>query len=316
MDKEKTITAIKNGQCILGIEFGSTRIKAVLIGEENVPVASGSHDWENRLVNQIWTYTMEDIWSGLQACYADLKQNVRELYGETLTTLGAIGFSGMMHGYLPFDGEGRAACGIPYMEKYDHRTGIRKAFRVVPVQYSAALERCAFVSGDLKWRRACGRDPFPYDAGRLYPLEDDRKKVMGIGEAAGMFPIDSSVHTWDARMLEQFDALTAEKGFSWKLKEILPEVLVAGEDAGALTEEGELSGSGRRSVRGNPDVPSGGRRGNRNGSDQQCGGAHGKCICRNERICNGGTGTAVVKALCADRYGDNAGGRSGGDGSL
>ena len=107
MDKEKTITAIKNGQCILGIEFGSTRIKAVLIGEENVPVASGSHDWENRLVNQIWTYTMEDIWSGLQACYADLKQNVRELYGETLTTLGAIGFSGMMHGYLPFDGEGR-----------------------------------------------------------------------------------------------------------------------------------------------------------------------------------------------------------------
>ena len=108
MDKEKTITAIKNGQCILGIEFGSTRIKAVLIGEENVPVASGSHDWENRLVNQIWTYTMEDIWSGLQACYADLKQNVRELYGETLTTLGAIGFSGMMHGYLPFDGEIRS----------------------------------------------------------------------------------------------------------------------------------------------------------------------------------------------------------------
>ena len=177
MDKEKTITAIKNGQCILGIEFGSTRIKAVLIGEENVPVASGSHDWENRLVNQIWTYTMEDIWSGLQACYADLKQNVRELYGETLTTLGAIGFSGMMHGYLPFDGEGRQLA--EFRTWRNTITGVRKAFRVVPVQYSAALERCAFVSGDLKWRRACGRDPFPYDSGRLYPLEDDREKSHG-----------------------------------------------------------------------------------------------------------------------------------------
>ena len=237
-DKEKTITAIKNGQCILGIEFGSTRIKAVLIGEENVPVASGSHDWENRLVNQIWTYTMEDIWSGLQACYADLKQNVRELYGETLTTLGAIGFSGMMHGYLPFDGEGRQLAEFrtwrntitgPASEK------LSELFRFnIPQRWSVAHLYQAILNGE----EHVGEIRFLTTLAGYIHWKMTGKKVMGIGEAAGMFPIDSSVHTWDARMLEQFDALTAEKGFSWKLKEILPEVLVAGEDAGALTEEG------------------------------------------------------------------------------
>lgn len=238
MDKEKTITAIKNGQCILGIEFGSTRIKAVLIGEENVPVASGSHDWENRLVNQIWTYTMEDIWSGLQACYADLKQNVRELYGETLTTLGAIGFSGMMHGYLPFDGEGRQLAEFrtwrntitgPASEK------LSELFRFnIPQRWSVAHLYQAILNGE----EHVGEIRFLTTLAGYIHWKMTGKKVMGIGEAAGMFPIDSSVHTWGARMLEQFDALTAEKGFSWKLKEILPEVLVAGEDAGALTEEG------------------------------------------------------------------------------
>ena len=238
MDKEKTITAIKNGQCILGIEFGSTRIKAVLIGEENVPVASGSHDWENRLVNQIWTYTMEDIWSGLQACYADLKQNVRELYGETLTTLGAIGFSGMMHGYLPFDGEGRQLAEFrtwrntitgPASEK------LSELFRFnIPQRWSVAHLYQAILNGE----EHVGEIRFLTTLAGYIHWKMTGKKVMGIGEAAGMFPSDSSVHTWDARMLEQFDALTAEKGFSWKLKEILPEVLVAGEDAGALTEEG------------------------------------------------------------------------------
>lgn len=238
MDKEKTITAIKNGQCILGIEFGSTRIKAVLIGEENVPVASGSHDWENRLVNQIWTYTMEDIWSGLQACYADLKQNVRELYGETLTTLGAIGFSGMMHGYLPFDGEGRQLAEFrtwrntitgPASEK------LSELFRFnIPQRWSVAHLYQAILNGE----EHVGEIRFLTTLAGYIHWKMTGKKVMGIGEAAGMFPIDSSVYTWDARMLEQFDALTAEKGFSWKLKEILPEVLVAGEDAGALTEEG------------------------------------------------------------------------------
>lgn len=238
MDKEKTITAIKNGQCILGIEFGSTRIKAVLIGEENVPVASGSHDWENRLVNQIWTYTMEDIWSGLQACYADLKQNVRELYGETLTTLGAIGFSGMMHGYLPFDGEGRQLAEFrtwrntitgPASEK------LSELFRFnIPQRWSVAHLYQAILNGE----EHVGEIRFLTTLAGYIHWKMTGRKVMGIGEAAGMFPIDSSVHTWDARMLEQFDTLTEEKGFSWKLKEILPEVLVAGEDAGTLTEEG------------------------------------------------------------------------------
>ena len=98
--------AIKNGNTTLGIEFGSTRIKAVLNDSDNNPIASGSHDWENRLENGIWTYSLDDIWSGLQDCYSDLTQNVQEKYGEDLTTVGAIGFSAMMHGYMPFDKDG------------------------------------------------------------------------------------------------------------------------------------------------------------------------------------------------------------------
>ena len=107
MDNTKAAEIIKTARTTLGIEFGSTRIKAVLIDETYQTIASGSHDWENRYVDHVWTYTMEDIWTGLQECYADLKKDVQEKYGVTLTTFGAIGFSGMMHGYLPFDKDGR-----------------------------------------------------------------------------------------------------------------------------------------------------------------------------------------------------------------
>lgn len=107
MDTQRTAEIIKTARTTLGIEFGSTRIKAVLTDEQNLPIASGSHDWENRFVNNVWTYTLEDIWSGLQDCYADLKRDVKERYGVTLTSFGAIGFSAMMHGYLAFDENNR-----------------------------------------------------------------------------------------------------------------------------------------------------------------------------------------------------------------
>ena len=107
MDKMKTAEMIRSGQAILGIEFGSTRIKAVLVDTDNVPIAAGGHDWENRYENNIWTYSMEDVWAGLQDCYGQLKEDVKSRYSVTLTSVGGIGFSGMMHGYLAFDGEGK-----------------------------------------------------------------------------------------------------------------------------------------------------------------------------------------------------------------
>ena len=107
MNREKTAEMIQNGQTALGIEFGSTRIKAVLVDPENLPIASGGHDWENRYEEQIWTYSLGDVWMGLQDCYRKLKEDVKQRYGETLTAVGSIGFSGMMHGYLPFDAEGQ-----------------------------------------------------------------------------------------------------------------------------------------------------------------------------------------------------------------
>ncbi len=238
MDKEKITSAIRNGQCVLGIEFGSTRIKAVLVNEENLPIASGSHDWENRYVNQVWTYTMEDIWTGLQSCYRDLKENVKELYGETLTTFGAIGFSGMMHGYLPFDGEGNQLAEFRTWRNTITGPASEKLSEVfqfnIPQRWSVAHLYQAILNGeehvkDIRFVTTL--------AGYIH-WQMTGEKVMGIGEAAGMFPIDSSEYTWNAVMLKQFDELIEEKGFPWKLEEILPKVLVAGENAGTLTEEG------------------------------------------------------------------------------
>lgn len=238
MGKENAVKCIESGHAILGIEFGSTRIKAVLIDESYQTIASGSHDWENRYVNNVWTYTMEDIWTGLRACYADLKQDVKERYQITLTTLGAIGFSGMMHGYLPFDENGNQLAEFrTWRNTITERASeqLSEVFRFhIPQRWSVAhlyqsvlneeehVKDVRFITtlaGYIHWKMT-------------------GKKVIGIGEAAGMFPIDSVNRTWDASMLEQFDVLMKEKGFSWKLEEILPEVLVAGQDAGKLTEEG------------------------------------------------------------------------------
>ena len=167
MSTEQVILSITEGRTALGIEFGSTRIKAVLTDETTAPIAQGSHQWENRLVNNIWTYTMEDIMTGLQACYRDLARDVREKYGRELTTIGSIGISAMMHG--PFQD----------MEKYHHAGGIRKADGTLSVQYSAALEHCPFVPGNLKWGGSSDGAGLPDNTGRFYSLETDRKEGAG-----------------------------------------------------------------------------------------------------------------------------------------
>ena len=238
MNNTKAAGSIKNAGTALGIEFGSTRIKAVLIDENYQTIASGSHEWENRLTNGIWTYTMEDIWTGLQNCYVDLKRKVKEKYDITLTTFGAIGFSGMMHGYLPFDKEGKQLA--EFRTWRNTITGeasekLSEIFRFhIPQRWSAAHLYQAVLNGEEHVKDV---DFITTLAGYIH-WQMTGKKVMGIGEAAGMFPIDSLKHTWDAKMLLQFDKLTAEKGVSWKLEEVLPKVMTAGQNAGMLTEKG------------------------------------------------------------------------------
>jgi len=230
--------AVEEGRAVLGIEFGSTRIKAVLVDETHAPIAMGTHDWENRLENNIWTYSLEDIWSGLQGCYKSLAEDVRTKYGVKLTRLGALGFSGMMHGYMPFDREGELL--VPFRTWRNTMTeeACKKLVTVfdfnIPQRWSIAhlyqailreephVKNIAFLTtlaGYIHWKLS-------------------GEKVLGVGEASGMFPIDSNICNYDEKMLEQFDRLTASDGFQWKLKDILPRVLKAGETAGVLTEEG------------------------------------------------------------------------------
>ena len=227
--------AIKAGKAILGIEFGSTRIKAVLVDESHTPMAMGTYDWENRLENNIWTYSLEDIWKGLQGCYKSLADNVEAKYGEKLTTLGALGFSGMMHGYMPFNAEGELL--VPFRTWRNTMTeeACKKLIPVfhfnIPQRWSIAHLYQAILSGEEHVKDIAF---FTTLAGYIH-WKLSGEKVLGIGEAAGMFPIDSTIMDFDQKMLDQFDGL---HNFDWKIRDILPKVLVAGEPAGVLTAEG------------------------------------------------------------------------------
>lgn len=230
--------AIMTGQTALGIEFGSTRIKAVLVDEKNVPIASGSHEWENRLVDNIWTYTLDDIWNGLQDCYRDLVKDVKEKYDAELTTIGAMGFSAMMHGYLAFDKNDELL--VPFRTWRNTITepaseALTELFQYhIPQRLSIAHLYQAILNGEEHVKNV---DFFTTLAGYVH-WRLTGKKVLGVGDASGMFPIDMNTGDYNERMIGQFDELVADKGFDWKLKEILPGVLTAGENAGVLTEEG------------------------------------------------------------------------------
>ena len=227
--------AIKAGKAVLGIEFGSTRIKAVLVDVSHTPIAMGTYDWENRLENNIWTYSLEDIWKGLQGCYKSLADDVEAKYGEKLTTLGALGFSGMMHGYMPFNAEGELL--VPFRTWRNTMTeeACKKLIPVfnfnIPQRWSIAHLYQAILSGEEHVKDIAF---FTTLAGYIH-WKLSGEKVLGIGEAAGMFPIDSTIMDFDQKMLDQFDGL---HNFDWKIRDILPRVLAAGEPAGVLTAEG------------------------------------------------------------------------------
>ena len=224
MDLKKTV---------LGIELGSTRIKAVLIDERHLPIAQGDHEWENQLVNGIWTYSMEAIHSGLQDCFARLKADVKEKYGVELTTVGAIGVSAMMHGYLPFDKDGRQLAEFrtwrntitgPAAEELTALFGFN-----IPQRWSIAHLYQAILNGEEHVKDIAFLTTL---AGYIH-WQLTGEKVMGVGEASGMFPIDSEKLDYDEGMLQKFKALTG-----MKLRAILPRVLTAGESGGRLTESG------------------------------------------------------------------------------
>ena len=229
---------IANGKAVLGIEFGSTRIKAVLVDENNMPIASGDHDWENRLENGMWTYTLEDIWTGLQDCYQKMTEDVKEKYGVAVEKLAAIGFSAMMHGYLAFDKEGNLL--VPFRTWRNTITqeaseALTKVFNFhVPQRWSIAHLYQAILNGEKHVPKV---DFFTTLDGYIH-WQLTGEKVLGVGSASGMFPIDSTIKDYDKAMIQKFDELVAPKGFPWKLEHLLPKVLLAGDKAGVLTEEG------------------------------------------------------------------------------
>ncbi len=229
---------IVNGKTSLGIEFGSTRIKGVLIGEDYSVIASGEYDWENKLENNIWTYHLDDIFKGLQDCYASLKQNVEKQYGVELTTIGSIGFSAMMHGYMAFDKDGELL--VPFRTwrntiTQEASTKLTELFEYnIPQRWSIAHLYQAILNGEEHVSKIAYQTTL---AGFIH-WKLTGEKVLGVGEASGMFPIDTKTKDFNQEMIEKFNNQIADKHFPWKLQEIFPKVLVAGQDAGKLTEEG------------------------------------------------------------------------------
>ncbi|MBQ6033661.1 MAG: FGGY-family carbohydrate kinase [Prevotella sp.] len=229
---------IQSGKAILGIEFGSTRIKAVLIDPEYKVIAQGSHNWENQLVDGLWTYSIEAIWFGLQDCYANLRKEVLEKYDTEIEILASIGISAMMHGYMAFNDKDEIL--VPFRTWRNTNTG--KAAKElsdlfvynIPLRwsishlYEAILDNEDHVK-DIKYQTTL--------AGYIH-WQLTGKKVLGIGDASGMIPVDPDTKTYNADMVEKFNKLIEPRGFGWTLLDIFPKVLVAGEDAGYLTPEG------------------------------------------------------------------------------
>lgn len=230
--------AIIANKTALGIEFGSTRIKAVLVDDKNQPIASGAHEWENRYENGVWTYSLDDIWTGIQDCYQDMAKDVKAKYDIELESVGAFGVSAMMHGYMPFNKEGELL--VPFRTWRNNITGeasekLMELFNYnIPQRWSIAHLYQAILNGEEHVK----------DIDYITTLEAyvhwklTGKRVLGIGDASGMFPIDTTKADYNQEMVDKFDELVAPYGFSWKLRDIMPKALVAGEDAGVLTEEG------------------------------------------------------------------------------
>ena len=229
---------IDAGKTAIGIEFGSTRIKAVMVDLAGKPIAEGGHTWENQYEDGIWTYSLDMIWNGLQDAYAQLAKDVQEKYGTVIRTTSAIGFSAMMHGYMAFNNEDQLL--VPFRTWRNTITGeaaaeLTKEFGFnIPQRWSIAHLHQAVLNKEPHVPEITF---FTTLAGYIH-WQLTGEKVLGVGDASGMFPIDSRTRNYNEEYLAKYEALVADRGFDWKLRDILPKVLVAGEAAGTLTAEG------------------------------------------------------------------------------
>ena len=237
-DDDAARSAITEGRTTLGIELGSTRIKAVLIGADHTPLAVGSHHWENQFVERLWTYSLDAVRAGVQDCYASLVADVRRRYGVELTTVGALGISAMMHGYLAFDADGRLL--VPFRTWRNTNTGpaarqLSDAFDDnIPHRWSIAHLYQAILDGEEHVDRIAHVTTL---AGYVH-WQLTGEQLLGIGDASGMFPIDTTTGSYHQAMLGTFDALAAGHGFTSSLAGLLPAIRSAGQPAGALTAAG------------------------------------------------------------------------------
>ncbi|MCI1636311.1 xylulokinase [Bifidobacterium sp.] len=229
---------IRAGKTSLGIEFGSTRIKAVLIDDSYTTIAAGDYGWENRLEDGLWTYSLEEVWQGMQRAYAALANDVETAYGEKLTRIGALGFSAMMHGYLAFDKDDHLL--VPF--RTWRNTNTRQAHEElsqlfqynIPERWSIAHLYQAIIDHEEHVPRIAYITTL---AGYVHWKLTGRK-VLGIGDASGMFPIDPVSKTFEYDMLRQFAELPEVAKQPWEIEDILPRPLVAGQQAGELSDEG------------------------------------------------------------------------------
>ncbi len=230
--------AIMSGKAVLGIEFGSTRIKAVLIDEEHKPIAQGAFEWENQLVDGLWTYSIDTIWKGLQDCYADLRADVKKQYGCEIEKLAAIGISAMMHGYMAFNDQAEIL--VPFRTWRNTNTGKAAAelselfVYNIPLRWSISHLYQAILNGEEHVKDITYLTTL---AGYIH-WQLTGQKVLGVGDASGMLPINPETKNYQADMVQKFDQLLTANGLPYHLLDILPKVLVAGEDAGVLTVEG------------------------------------------------------------------------------
>ncbi len=246
-DSSQIAQMIQAGRAVLGIEMGSTRIKAVLIDPENAPIASGGYGWENTLLDGVWTYPLDEVWTGLQASFADLQNHVEAQYGVRLTRVRALGISGMMHGYLVFDAAGNQL--VPFRTWRNNMTGpaseeLTELFNYpIPQRWSIAH----LYQSILNKEEHTGRIAHMTTLAGYVHWKLTGQQVMGIGEASGMFPIELKTQDYNTRLADKFDVHIHDQEFSWNLKDLLPRVLSAGEPAGELTAEGArlLDPSGR-----------------------------------------------------------------------